>query len=306
MATPSSELAKVEPLNQYIRKPEVMERFADALGGNQNAIVFVQSVLILVQSSEPGEYSLQNCSNQSIVRAALRAITLRVSVDPAVRQAWLVPRKNKDTGKIEACLQLHYAEVRNRAMRTGRYYCINVSPVYEGEIVMQNVYTGMHKVFTADGLIATGSPNPMVTLDDGWFPVSSRRGKVIGWLGYSKTNRGAERSCYMTIQDIEAHIAKAQTWGTSTKAWKQNRETMEKKTVLLMLLRGEDLGDPQMEKVKQVLEDLDEQDPDIIQGETKPADETPRIEAIAPKPTEAENLSALGFDEPAPKKKRRV
>lgn len=295
-----------EPLAVYIRKPEVIERFADALGNNRRAMVFVQSVLILVQNSDPGEYSLQNCSNQSIVRSALRAITLEVSVDPALRQAWLVPRKNKKSGKIEACLQLHYAEVRNRAMRTGRYWSINVSPVYEGETVMEHPINGLNAIMFPNGNIAlpAGSRAIIKGDTDGFVPVNSRGKKVIGWFGFSETTRGAMQTVYMSIDDIEKHVATAQSWGTNTDAWKKHRQTMERKTVLLALLRKEDLGAPELEKVKNVVFEAEEAE---YSGEDDPAAEG-WFQDIEPQKqeeqahTEADDLSALGFSPEQPVK----
>src|SRR5690242_7865843 len=85
MTTP----AKTIVLSEYIRQPETLQRFTDLLGAGGNA--YVQSVVIAASATE----DLQKCTPQSIVRAALRAASLGLSCDPALKQAWLVPYNKK-------------------------------------------------------------------------------------------------------------------------------------------------------------------------------------------------------------------
>ena len=257
----ADEITKNEPLHIFMRRPEVLEKFIGLFPDDKQANRFIQSVLILVQSADPGDYSLANCSNESVLRSALRAAALRVSVDPAVRQAWLVPRKNRKTGKIEANLQLHYIELQNRAMRTNRYRTINVSPVYEDETVLQDIYSGLHRVQLKNGLITI--PGDL----NGFVPVNERAGKYKGWLGYSKTVRGAEQTVYMSVDDIEKFVAQHNPYWTTSKAWKENRKVMEQKTVLLALLRKADLGDPAMEEVREIVNEIDPHEDETVDAE---------------------------------------
>ena len=122
MTTPKEELT----LARYIRQPDQLEKFSNVLGDGANA--YVQSVLLAVSNSN----DLMECTHNSVVRSALRAASLGLSCDPAVKQAWLVPynrkmkRKNKD-GRTEeywikeAQFQPHYLGLRTLAMRTGKY-----------------------------------------------------------------------------------------------------------------------------------------------------------------------------------------
>lgn len=275
MGNDNTAIVKKEPLEIFMSKPETVSKFIGLFSNEQEVRRYVQSVIILVNSSDPGEYSLMNCTNESILNSALRAVSLRVSVDPAVRQAWLVPRRNKKNGnQLEANLQLHYAEIRNRAMRTNRYWFINVSPVYEGETVMVNVYSGFHQIKLANGLMT--SP----TQQDGFVPVNQRRGKRIGWLGYFKTKKGEEQTVYMSTEDIVAFVTLHNPYWTSSLSWKNNRDIMEQKTVLLALLRKADLGDPDMAEVKDII-NADSgftQDEDVVDGESSDLDDNQESE----------------------------
>lgn len=245
----ANEIVKQEPLQEYLAKPETIQQFIGLFPNDTAAKRHIESVLLLVATSDPGEYSLQNCTNESILRSALRAASLRVSVDPALRQAWLVPRRNKKQGgKLEGNLQLHYQEIYNRAMRTGRYRTINVSPIYDGQIVYYDVYTGLHYIEINGLMTRPNQKNALVRVDE-------RKGKQTGWLGYFETFRGSEKTAYMSIDDIVKHVSVHNPFWTSNKAWRENRETMEKKTVLLALLRQADLGDQGMSELRHIIED---------------------------------------------------
>jgi hypothetical protein len=123
---------------------------------------------------------------------------------------------------------------------------------------------------------------------NGFIPVNERRGKYVGWLGYSKTVRGAQKTVYMSVDDIEKFVTQHNPYWTTSKAWKENRKTMEQKTVLLALLRKSDLSDPAMELVKEIVNETDLHDDDIVdaimsEAEAEPA-EKPAAPAATPEP----------------------
>src|SRR5690349_19310155 len=109
-------------ITNYLESSVVKARFAQIMG-ERGASNYIASVLIAVADS----YSLQKCSPASIYTNALRAATLRLSVDPGVGQAYLVPFKG------HATLIVGYKGLHDMAVRTNRYRYINVSPIYEGQ-----------------------------------------------------------------------------------------------------------------------------------------------------------------------------
>ena len=305
------ELAK-KPVSllQYMNQPEVIETFSAAVGSDQEAKRFVQSVIVLVQTDEPvvrneqgaiisGQYSLQNCSHRSIAREALRAATLRVSVDKAERQAWLIARKNKK-GVIEAALQFHYQEVENRAWRTNRFTHINVSPIYEGTEILENPMTGLLVIKMDNGIAINNQSAPLLrSINDRYNK------KRIGWFGYYKQKNGREKTIYMTTDDIQNMLKSIPSWVPGS-AWKNehSKEIMEKKTVLLALLRQADTSAPGMDEVKSMLSKVeqaenpeqDEPEPEYLDAEIEEAPEE------LPAPSLDKQLSDLGFEPEAPKK----
>lgn len=268
-------IVKAEPESEslaiYLRRPDITDKLAMIVGSNENALRCIQSVILLVELSEPGEYSLKNCSKRSIANCMFKAAVQNVTVNPEDRQAFMIPNynnKKKDANGnsvMEARFQFHYQEIYNRAMRTFRYSVINVSPVPDDVEVMEDYATGMIYLAHKNGL--TEDPRPQTQLR--LRPYSDRQKPRQGWLGYYRTRQGAERMIYLSLEEIERRAnfnkAHARSFG-----WKDHRETMEMKTTLLALLRLADTKAEDMKEVKAALETIDN-----TEGETdeQPGDE---------------------------------
>lgn len=253
---PESAMTRVK---NYMLSPEVKERFQEMMG--TNGIYYLNQVLILVANNE----DLQRCEPKSILIAAMRAASLRLSVDPGQGQAWIIPY-----GDV-ATFQIGYKGVYELALRTNQYRFINVIDVYEGEELVENRLTGIHML------------NGKRTSD-----------KVIARMLYFQLNSGFEKTFVMTVEEIEKHAkhySKAYTGRNSQKSkWNDpfERPKMERKTVLINGLR-------QWGRFNQ--DDLAMMDQiENEQGWTgelpNPEDTKPPVEV---KHTEAENMAALGF-----------
>lgn len=197
----------IDRVKRYLLSNEVKESFTQMMG--HNAMYYINQVLILIVNSE----DLQQCEPKSIFVSALRAASLRLSVDAGNGQAWIIPYNNNKTGKKEAQFQLGYKGVYELAMRTGQYRCINTFEVFEGEEVAEDRFTGMHII--------------------GGNRISNA---VIGWMLYFKLRNGFEKTFYMTVEEIANHAdhyARANFRNPKSK-WNDpvERPKMEKKTVL--------------------------------------------------------------------------
>lgn len=269
MATPNQSTT----LAAYMKRPDVLTKFTDMLGDSGKS--YVQSVLIAVSASP----ELMKCTNESIFRSALRAASLGLSCDPALKQAWLVPynkniaKKNETPKWIkEAQFQPHYRGLYTLAMRTGKYWQINVAPVYEGQRVLENTLTGLHAVQDESGLI--GKPqasNPAYT------DVTVRRRsqqKIIGWIGYFKTKKGFEKSVWMSAIEIDDHARKYVRDYDKNPNWNdpEKRQFMEMKTVLRQLLSWADLSGSEN---SQLVEALQSEEPIEATAEDVPSQSEP-------------------------------
>lgn len=257
MATPTNAIT----VSDYMRKPEIMERFTALLG--KDAEPFVQSVLIVVGSDD----KLRDCTPQSVYKTALRAASLGLSCDPALKQGWIVPynkniaKKNEPKRWIkEAQFQPHYLGLRTLAMRTGKYWTINVSEVCEGQRVLFNPLTGLHAVKEDNGLVTEPkAANPA------YIDVTDRRRKdmkIIGWLAYYKAKNGEEKSVYMSCADIDDWATMYVKDYQDNQNWQNpdKRLTMEKKTVLRRLLDWTDKSGKEGQKLADAMKDDVEQE----------------------------------------------
>lgn len=232
----------------YMRSQEIVQRFAEIVGGSSNAMAYISSVLLAVANDPSG--NLQKCSPQSIYESAIRAASLRLSVDPGIRQAYLVPFKG------EATLIVGYKGLYDMAIRTGKYRYINVGKVYEGEEVVEDRLSGIHHIS------------------------GSRTGdKHIGWIGAFEMTNGFGKTLYMSVEEIHAH-AKRYSKGYSLPggAWKRSTEQMEKKTVLRLLLTWWGYLDPNDLALLSQVED----DDSVVEGEIISPEST--IEEPNPEP----------------------
>ena len=202
---PERQITPMTRIKNYMLSPEVKERFSDMMG--PSGIYYLNQVLIVVANST----TLQQCAPESILISAMRAASLRLSVDPAQGQAWIIPYKGKAT------FQLGYKGVYELAMRTRLYRYINVSEIYDGEKISQDRFTGMH--------VISGS---------------KLSNKVIAYMLYFELVDGFKKTFVMTVEEIDAHAARySQSYNDSRSKWHDpvERPKMEKKTVLSNGLR---------------------------------------------------------------------
>ena len=213
-------------VSRFMRSEDTKARFAEVVGSH-NAGAYISSVLLAVASSE----QLQKCTIESIYISAMRAATLRLSVDPSTGQAYLVPFG------ANATLIVGYKGLHDMAVRTGKYRYINVGPIFEGETVDPDRISGLISYDSIGG--------------------SKKSDTVIGWLGAFEMNpergqkTGYAHTLYMTVDELQAHGKKySKTYGRKNKdgehtsKWQTDPPAMEKKTVLRLLLRRWGYLDP--------------------------------------------------------------
>lgn len=97
--------------------------------GGKSGTRFISSIASAVQATP----ALQECTNPSILSAALLGEALNLSPSPQLGQFYLVPYKNK--GVMEAQFQLGYKGYIQLAVRSGYYKRLNVMAIKEGELV---------------------------------------------------------------------------------------------------------------------------------------------------------------------------
>ncbi len=199
-----SELVKQDnSLKGLMANPAIKQRFAEML--KDRAGQFITSVLSL-QNSSP---QLQKSEPMSVLNCAMVAASLDLPVNPNLGFAYIIPYGN------QAQFQIGYKGLIQLALRSGQYQLLNTSEVYEGELISENRMTG-ELIF--DSTKKTSE-------------------KIIGYVAFFRLNNGFEKSLYSTVEQLEKHGKKfSQTYKKGFGIWKDDFDSMAKKTVLKLLI----------------------------------------------------------------------
>jgi recombination protein RecT len=252
----------------YMQKDAVKSHFIELMG-NHDGTAYIQSVLLAV-ANEP---KLQQCTPESVYISALRAATLHLSVDPSLGQAYLVPFKNRKTGKDIATFIPGYKGLYDMAIRTGKYRYINVDHLYEGETIEIDRITGYGKL--GGGKIGDA---------------------ITGYFAAFEMLNGFFKIIYMSVEEIEAHAQQySRNYGYEDSLWKKEHDKMCRKTILRILIRKWGYIDP---ADASVLSEAEEGQADLVEGEIVESDNGTEPEPKENKPQETikQAIESLGFD----------
>lgn len=115
-------------ITSFLNKDAVKQQVEQAVG--KNSMRFVSSVVSAVTVNP----ALQECTNKSILSAALLGESLNLSPSPQLGQYYMVPYGNKKEGVKVAQFQMGYKGYIQLAIRSGQYRRINVLAIKEGEL----------------------------------------------------------------------------------------------------------------------------------------------------------------------------
>lgn len=116
-------------ITAFLNQESVKNQLQQAVG--KNSMRFVSSVVSAVTVNP----ALQECTNKSILSAALLGESLNLSPSPQLGQYYMVPYENKKEGVKVAQFQMGYKGYIQLAIRSGQYKKLNVLAVKEGELI---------------------------------------------------------------------------------------------------------------------------------------------------------------------------
>lgn len=122
--------APKQGLTAYLTQDAVKNQINSVIGG-KNGTRFISSIISAVQATP----ALQECTNPSILSAALLGESLNLSPSPQLGQYYMVPYDNRSKGAKEAQFQLGYKGYIQMALRSGQYKKLNVMSIKEGELI---------------------------------------------------------------------------------------------------------------------------------------------------------------------------
>lgn len=184
----------------------VQERFDKMAGG---ALNFEREAGFAVQVITGNEYAMKiaMANRQSVINAVTNVGAIGISLNPAKRQAYLVPRD----GKI--CLDLSYMGLLDLAIQSG------------------SIMWGQSElVYQADRFELRGFDQPPLHNRD---PFAADRGPIVGVYVVVKTRDGDYLTTTMSIGDVFDIRDRSQSWKNGQKGpWKTDEGEMIKKTVI--------------------------------------------------------------------------
>lgn len=116
-------------ITAYLSQDSIKNQLQQAVG--KNSMRFVSSVVSAVTTNP----ALQECTNPSVLSAALLGESLNLSPSPQLGQYYMVPYENKKEGVKVAQFQMGYKGYIQLAIRSGQYKKLNVLAIKEGELI---------------------------------------------------------------------------------------------------------------------------------------------------------------------------
>ena len=219
-------------LTAYLTQDAVKNQINKVVGG-KNGTRLVSSIVSAVQTTP----ALQECTNNSILNAALLGEALNLSPSPQLGQFYMVPFKNKKKGMVEAQFQLGYKGYIQLATRSGYYKKLNVLPIKEGELVSYDPLNEEIEVeLIEDGILREETPTA------GYYAMFEYENGFRKTMYWSKKKMQAHADKYSAAFDLKTaelieagKIPESEMWKYSS-FWYKDFDGMAMKTMLRQLI----------------------------------------------------------------------
>lgn len=207
-------------LTAYLAQDAVRNQI-NSIIGEKNGSRFISSIVSAVQATP----ALQECTNPSILSAALLGESLNLSPSPQLGQYYLVPYDNKSKEVKEAQFQMGYKGYIQLAIRSGQYKKLNVLAIKEGELVHFDPLNEEIEVRLIEDELAR------------------EEAKTIGYYAMFEYTNGFRKAIYWSREKMEAHAKKFSPGykkdlekHTAWTFWAKDFDSMAYKTMLRQLI----------------------------------------------------------------------
>lgn len=205
-----------QTLSAYLSQDAVKNKINEIIGG-KNGQRFI-SAIVSATTTNP---ALQECSNGSILSAAMLGESLKLSPSPQLGQYYLVPFNNTKKGCKEAQFQLGYKGYIQLAIRSGQYKKLNVVAIKEGE------------------LIKFDPLNEEIEVNLIQDEEEREKAPTIGYYAMFEYVNGFRKAIYWSKAKMEAHALKYSQGYKAKKGytfWEKDFDGMAFKTMLRQLI----------------------------------------------------------------------
>lgn len=202
-------------ITAYLTNDAVKNQINSVIGG-KDGTKFISAVVSAVNNNP----ALQECTNQSILAAALLGESLKLSPSPQLGQYYMVPFNDKNKGKV-AQFQLGYKGYIQLAIRSGQYKKLNVLAIKEGELIRFNPLEEEIEVSLIDDEEAR------------------EQAPTIGYYAMFEYTNGFKKAMYWSKAKMEAHALKYSMGYRAKKGytfWEKDFDAMAYKTMLRQII----------------------------------------------------------------------
>ncbi len=207
-------------LTAYLTQDAVKDQINKVVGG-KNGTRFISSIVSAVQATP----ALQECTNSSILSAALLGESLNLSPSPQLGQYYMVPYDNRSKGAKEAQFQLGYKGYIQLATRSSQYKKLNVLSIKEGELIR---FDPLNEEIEVN----------LIQDDE-----QREAAPTIGYYAMFEYTNGFRKAMYWSRAKMEAHAKKYSPGykrdlekGTNWTFWAKDFDAMAYKTMLRQLI----------------------------------------------------------------------
>lgn len=219
MAVNNSLQTRKQTLSAYLSQDAIKAKINEVIGGKDG-----QRFISAIVSATAANPTLQECSNGSILSAAMLGESLKLSPSPQLGQYYLVPYNDKNHGKV-AQFQLGYKGYIQLAIRSGQYKKLNVLGIKEGELIRFDPLNEEIEV----QLIADEEKREAA--------------KTVGYYAMFEYTNGFKKAMYWSKAKMEAHALKYSQGYKKDKEkgwkytfWSKDFDGMAYKTMLRQLI----------------------------------------------------------------------
>lgn len=202
-------------ITAYLSNDAVKNQINRLIGG-KDGTKFIASIVSAVNNNP----ALQECTNQSILSAALLGESLRLSPSPQLGQYYMVPFNDKNKGKV-AQFQLGYKGYIQLALRSGEYKKLNVMAIKEGELIRFDALNEEIEV-------------KMIEDEE-----ERDQAATIGYYAMFEYKNGFKKAMYWSKKKMEAHAFRYSKRYQAKKGysfWENDFDGMAYKTMLRQLI----------------------------------------------------------------------
>ena len=203
-------------LTAYLTQNTVKDQINSIVGG-KDGTRFVTAIVSAVNANP----ALQECTNPSILSAALLGHSLKLSPSPQLGQYYMVPFNDNKKGAKVAQFQLGYKGYIQLALRSGQYKKLNVLAIKEGELIRFDPLNEEIEVNLIENEVAR------------------EKAPTIGYYAMFEYTNGFRKAMYWSREKMESHAEKYSQGYKAKKGftfWEKDFDAMAYKTMLRQLI----------------------------------------------------------------------